>query len=483
MVKRAAPLAALWLGACASVPPHSAEPQPIGTAAVASARSLESAAGADWPAEGWWARYGDPQLDALIAEGLRNAPDVAAADARFRRAGALAQQVGAASQPRVDVTGQVQEQKQSLNLGYPPEFQSNLPRGWNDGGQVAAQAGFDLHLWGRNRAVLAAATSELQAARIDARQARLTLAVGIASAYFDLDRLGAERETRVRELASADSSRKLLAQRQANGLETRGSVATAAAQAATARGALNQIEELLILRRHQIAALIGAGPDRGLAVTRPMLSAMSARELPADVTTELVSRRPDVAAARARVDAASSRIKVARAEFYPAIRLSALLGFQSLGLETLFHGASSFGQVGPAFALPLFRGGELRGRYRGARADYDAAVASYDGAVLNAYRETADAVTAVTMTAQRLADARAAMVASQDAFAVASARYRGGLFSYLDVLQVEDRLLASQLAHAAAEAAVRNADLALVRALGGGFSSAAAANPKEAPYG
>ncbi len=481
--RRYAPLALLLLAGCAAIPHLGPKPEPLAADRIAAERSLAASPAEAWPGEGWWEAYGDPQLDQLIAEGLRNSPDAVAAEARFRNAGALAQQAGAATLPRVDVTGQVQEQKQSLNMGYPEAFQAFLPRGWNDGGQVAANLGFDLDVWGRNRAALAAATSEVRAAAIDARQARLMLAVGIASAYIDLDLLHAVRDIRARQLEAAAASRKLLAQRQANGLETRGSVSTSSAEAANARAALSQAEETLALRRNQLAALVGAGPDRGLAIARPALRAAAARGLPERVTTDLVGRRPDIAAARERVEVAGSRIKVARADFYPAIRLSALVGFQSLGLETLFNKNSSFGQVGPAVSLPIFHGGELQGRYRGARADYDAAVASYDGTVLGAYRETADAVTSARMATQRLADARAALAGSQDAFEMAEARYKGGLSTFLDVLQVGDRLLQARLAAGAGEAAVRNSDLALVRALGGGFAAPQAVNPKDTPHG
>ncbi len=475
--------ATLLLAGCASIPQLGPKPVPLAPAQIAAERSLAPTADAVWPGEGWWSGYGDPQLDALIEEGLRQSPDVAAADARFRRAGALARQSGAALLPRVDVKGQVQEQKQSLNLGYPPAFQAFLPRGWNDGGQIAVDLGFDLDVWGRNRAGLAAATSEQRAAALDARQARLMLAVAITSAYVDLDRLHAERDIRARQLASAEQSQQLLAQRRANGLETRGGVATSVAQLSSSRAALNQAEEAIALRRNQIAALIGAGPDRGLAISRPTLAPAAARGLPEGVTTDLVGRRPDIVAARERVEAAGSRIKVARADFFPAIRLSALLGYQSLGLEQLVNKNSQFGQVGPAVSLPIFHGGELRGRYRSARADYDAAVANYDSIVLAAYRETADAVTTARMAAQRLAEAQAGLAASQDAFDVVTARYKGGLATYLEALQVEDRLLQARLMLSANQTALRNSDLALIRALGGGTPSAQAANLKDMFHG
>jgi NodT family efflux transporter outer membrane factor (OMF) lipoprotein len=467
-------LAALLLASCAPVPNLGARPEPISSAQVAASQTFAGQnivqADAAWPGDGWWKDWGDPQLDALIAEGLANSPDVAAAAARFRQAGAYAQQAGAARLPSLDLQGKVEETRQSLNMGYPAAFQAFLPQGWNDAGQVAANLGFDLDLWGKNRAAYAAATSQARAAALDAQAARLTLASGIASAYADLDRLHAERDLRGRELEIATASAQLLAQRQANGLENRAGVAVGTADVSTARIALSQADEALALRRNQIAALVGAGPDRGLAIARPHLAVAAPRALPGTASTDLIGRRADVLAARQRVEAAAAQIKVARADFYPAVRLDALFGFQSLGLGLLFDKNSQFGSVGPAVTLPVFHGGAIQGQYRGARAEYDAAVAAYDSAVLSAYQQTADAVTTSRMASARLADARAALASSQVAYDVMNARYKGGLATWLDVLQVEDRLLAARLNAAGLEAVVRNADVALVRALGGGFA-------------
>lgn len=469
--------AALLLAGCAAVPQLGSRPEPLAASQVAAGQSLAGGAQGEWPAEGWWQVYGDPQLDALIAEGLAKGPDVAAAQARFAKAAALAQQAGAATLPQLDVKGQAGEQRSSTNIGISdPRIQSLFPTGWRDVGQVSANLGFDLDLWGRNRAALAAATSERRAAEIEAQQARLMLAVAITSAYFDLERLHAERDVRAGELERAITTRKLMGERQVNGLETRGVVAVTEGDLAQARIDLSSADEALAVHRHQLAALVGAGPDRGLAITRPQLAAPSTRGVPDDVTTNLVGRRPDIAAARERVEAAASRIKVARADFFPALRLSAMYGLQSVGLDLLFDKNSQVGFVGPAFTLPIFHGGELRGRYRGARADYDAAVAAYNAAVLVGYREAADALTTSRLVGQRLADARGARDSAQAAYRESQLRYRGGLVTFLDVLNVQDRLLRAQLAVALFEQAARNADVGLVRALGGGFAPATTAS-------
>jgi NodT family efflux transporter outer membrane factor (OMF) lipoprotein len=473
-VRSAASAAAmLTLAACASVPDLGPAPALRTAESVAASQTLGQG-NALWPDEGWWKVYGDPQLDALMEEGLAASPDMAAAAARFRQASAAAQQAGAPLLPSVD------------------------PKGWLGTGQVALDFNFDLDLWGRNRAALAAATSEAEAARVDAQQARLTLTTGVADAYADLARLYDQRAIQQRALDIRVASQKLVTQRQRNGLETRGSVRQADATVASARAALAGIDQSIAVRRHQVAALIGAGPDRGLAIAPPRLGNLAPLGLPAHVTTNLVARRPDIAAALARTEAAAKRIKVARADFFPAIRLSALVGVQSLGyntsftdqsvtgprsfLETLFSKDSLFGNVGPAVSLPIFHGGELRGRYRGARAAFDEAVADYDKTVLGAYQQVADAVTGRRILDQRLMEARAALAASEEAYAIAQKRYQGGLFTYLDVLNVEDQLLAARQSVAELEASAFTLDIALIRALGGGFA-ASGASPKDLSHG
>ena len=485
----------LILAACAAVPKLGPEPVVRSPDSIDATRSF-AAQPAAWPGDGWWRAYGDPQLDQLIEEGLRASPDVAAASARFRRAAGMAQQAGAALLPSADLDASAAATKQSYNMGLPKEF---VPQGWLGTGRVALDLGFDLDLWGRNRAALAAATSEARAAEIDMQQARLALTTGIASAYADLARLYEEAEIAQRTLDIRFASQKLVADRRQNGLETRGSVRQADATVASARAQLAGARMAIELRQHQLAALVGAGPDRGLSIARPHIGQLAPLGLPADVTTNLVARRPDIAAALARTEAAAKRIKVARADFFPAIRLSALVGVQSLGYNTVFNSGSAtgssqsflsnlfekdaiFGTVGPAISLPIFHGGALQGQYRGARATYDEAVASYDRTVLDAYQEVAEAVTTRRTLDQRLADARAAVAASEDAYQVAQKRYKGGLSTFLDVLTVEDQLLAARQSLAGLEASAFSTDVALIRALGGGFAVSDTLS-KDQPHG
>ncbi len=458
-------LALLLLPACATVPN-------LGPAAVvappqsyAAAQTVGPVTGDAWPDTAWWQAYGDRQLDALIAEGLAGTPDLAAATARVRQAEGYAQQAGAVRLPSLDVNGTANATKQSYNNGIPAAF---VPKGWNDTGRIDAELGFDPDLWGRNRAAYAAARSEIAAARLDLAQARLTLSTGIADAYADLAGLYAQRAVQATALDIRQQTTRLTGDRVTGGLDTQAELRQAQSAVPAARADLAATDEAIALTRNRIAALLGKGPDRGLTIVAPA-ARIGLRPLPADITTDLIGRRPDIAAARARVEAEASRIKVARADFYPSFRLSAVLGFQSFGLGNLVNGGSTFGSVGPAISLPIFRGGELQGRYRVARGQYDLAVADYDRIVTGAYRAVADAVVSRRALDTRLAETRQSLVDADAAYGVARLRYEGGLSRFLDVLTAQDRTLQARRAVADLEARAFTLDVSLVRALGGGF--------------
>ncbi|GAA0316944.1 multidrug efflux MFS transporter outer membrane subunit VceC [Sphingomonas oligophenolica] len=461
------------LSACASVPKLGPAPAVAAPDHYASNVSLVSTVPAAWPESGWWQAYGDPQLDALIGEALASSPDMAVAAARVREAEGYAQQAGAARLPILDVSGSASEAKQSYNNGIPAAF---VPKGWNDTGKVSANLDFDLDLWGSNRAAYAAARSEAEAAQLDYAQASLVLSTDIADAYADLARLFAERSVQATALQVRQQTEKLTADRVASGLDTQAELKQASAAVPTARADVSATDEQIALTRNRLAALLGAGPDRGLAITAPAVS-ITSRGIPQDVTTDLIGHRPDVVAARARVEAEASRIKVARAAFYPSVKLSAVIGFQSLGLSNLLKGGSSFGSAGPAISLPIFRGGELQGKYRNARATYDESVAHYDRTVTDAYRAVADAVVSQRALGVRLADSELALTDSQAAYSVARQRYEGGLSTFLDVLTAQDRALQALRTVADLKARAFTLDVALVRALGGGFAAPVATNP------
>lgn len=459
---------AMLLSACASVP-HT-EPlaviKPTGHYDTAQSFSSASVA-AQWPASDWWAAYGDSQLDALMAEALAGSPDLAAAVARVQRADAYAQAAGAARFPSVDGAGGPSVTKQSYNNGIPADF---VPQGWNDAASISATFGFDLDLWGKNRAAFAAARSDAEAARLDYQQTVILLSTNVADSYAELSRLFALRNVQVAALDMRQKAARLVDDRVRSGLDTQAELRQANAAIPAARSDLAATDEQIAITRNRIAALLGQGPDRGLSITAPAVQVM-ARGIPAGVTTNLIGRRPDIVAARTRVEAEAERIKVARAGFYPSVNLGAVIGLQSLGLGNLLKSGSTFGNAGPAVSLPIFGGGMVAGQYRGARASYDEAVAQYDSTVAQAWRAVADAVASQRAVDMQLAESRQSLADYEAAEAIAELRYAGGLSTFLEVLTAQERALQARQIVTALQSRAFALDIALVRALGGGFDA------------
>jgi len=452
----------------ACVPNLGDKPVPRAASSLAATRSLPDQGG-QWPGDGWWKAYEDAQLDQLIAEGLTGSPDIASATARLARAQGLAESAGAALGPSVEAGGNGGKTKQSYNFGIPPDF---VPKGWKNYGVLNLKFGFDLDLWGKNRAALRASLSDRDAARVEMAEARLTLASAIAASYADLARLYAERDVADEALRIQQDTEGLVSDRVRNGIDTQGQLRQAAAAVPAARADLSQIDEQIALTRNQLAALVGAGPDRGLAITRPALSTLVSLALPPSTGIDLVARRPDIVAARARVEAAAERIKVAHAAFYPDISLNGLIGLEALGFGNVLKSGSTYGSVGPAFSLPIFDAGKRSGDYRVARADYDAAVADYDKTLIDALHDVANAVASRNALSSQASDARLSLADSQKAFEISRLRYRAGLSTYLDVLTAEQALIGARRRDADLSARAFTLDVALVRALGGGFAGA-----------
>lgn len=259
--------------------------------------------------------------------------------------------------------------------------------------------------------------------------------------------------------------------RAAEGLNAQADIEESEVRLNTAEAALAESNEWIQLAKNGIAALLGKGPDRALDITQPSLSIRRPIGVPASLDANLLGRIPEVVAARWRVEAAAKRVGVARSEFYPNVNLTAFIGFQSLGLNNLTSSGSDVGAIGPAINLPIFKGGSLRANYRGARAEYDFAVASYDQALTQALHETADALQSLTAVADRSVATSSALAHSKTSYRLTKERYQGGLANYLTVLTAEDALLQARLADAAIHARGYSLDVALVKALGGGFES------------
>ena len=465
-------------GGCAQIPRLDPPPAMQKVDELGSANSFAAPIAA-WPGDQWWHAYGDPELDALIEEALHNAPDLDLAQARLKAAAAQVQGAGATRLPEVTASAEIAEAKQSYDFMVPRQA---LPHGWNGYGAATLNMSYELDFWGKNRAALAAAVSEQRAAEVEIAQTRLILSTSVASAYAGLLHLYTLRDNAADTLALRMQTVALFRQRHQFGLETLAGVRQVEARQAGAKGDLLAIDERIGLQRNAIAALLGAGPDRGLEIPRPKVAWADSLGLPSNLSLELLGRRPDIVAARLRTEAAAHRIDQRKAGFYPSVNLLAFAGFQSVGIDNLFKSASQSGAAGPAISLPIFNTDRLQGQLKGARAEYDAAVATYNGTLSMALREVADATTSRKSLDEELAAARAAVAAAAEAHQMVNSRYEGALATYLDVLSAEDSLISARRSEAELETRALILDVSLVRALGGGFapdsSSTASHNPQ-----
>ncbi|MFL9878245.1 efflux transporter outer membrane subunit [Herbaspirillum rhizosphaerae] len=464
-------LAALTLAGCAQFSDLGPRAEPKATDAYQSSQSLTgtTVGTVAWPDDNWWTVYGDKQLNTLIGEALHGAPSLAVARARLLKAEGVAQQQGAALLPQVSANASLDRMKQSYNNGVPADF---VPRGYNNETRATLDFSYEIDFWGKNRAALAAATSDLEAARADAAQARITLSTSIAAAYAELERLFSQRDTSEAALQVRVETENLFQQRRINGLETEGSVKQVTARRAMAEADLLSLDESISLQRNKLAALAGAGPDRGLQLARPVIDMSKPFNLPKELPAELLGRRPDIVAARLRAESAAKQIKVARAQFYPNVNLSTYFGFQSLGTNLLTQSGSSIGSFGPAISLPIFEGGRLRGQFRSASASYDEAVANYDSAVTQALQDVADVAVSEKALSGRLNKTEEAAHAAEEAYRIVRNRYEGGLTNYLDVLNAQDALLTNLRELSTLRSRMFALDVSMVRALGGGYQHA-----------
>jgi NodT family efflux transporter outer membrane factor (OMF) lipoprotein len=455
------------LPGCAFIPPLKASGEIRPVDSLETTKSFAEPAAA-WPESQWWRDYHDPQLDALIDEALKESPDLTIAAARVRMAGAGVQAVEGALLPQVTADAAVTEEKQSYNYLIPAPA---LPRGLNDYGQVTLEMGWDLDFWGKNRAALSAAITDREAARAEQAEVRLLLSAAVASAYADLAHLYTVLDTAKAALVVREKTADLFHGRQKNGLETLGSVRQVEARVKGAEAEVLALQENITLVKIALAALVGAGPDRALEISRPKIDVNAGPGLPANLALQLIGRRPDIVVARLRAEAAAKRIEQHEAEFYPNVDLMAIVGTQSLRLDNLAKPGSMIGSIGPAISLPIFNRAQLKAGLEGAYADYDLAVAGYNQTLLHALREVADAATSRRLLENQLQTRNQAYQLAKEAHSIASHRYQGGLTTFLDVLTAEDQMLSAQRSLSEMQTRAFTLNVALIRSLGGGYGA------------
>ena len=458
-------ICAAVLSACANYAGISSDKQMAQPQSFATQQSIPSDQG-HWPATDWADQFGDAQLKALLAEALQGSPTLEQARARVAAAAAYTETAKSSTLPKVGASYSFTREQYSGTALIPPPYAGS----WQSENEGLLTASYDLDLWGKNREALKASMSQLQASEADAQVVKLTLTSAIARDYNQLARLYALHDIAQQEVEQREQIDRITAGRIANGLDTEVERKTAQANLASSRATLASFDGSIVTTRYQIAALLGAGPDRGLSIARPTLGIGDEVRLPDNLPADLVSRRPDLVAARWRVDALTHDVKEAKAEFYPDINLSAAIGLDAFGFGRFLTAASRTANAGPAVHLPIFDGGELRAQLKGRYADFDDAVAGYNQTLVTALSEVATQLAQIRSTDTQLGDAEAAQDAARSAYQLALTQYKAGLTNQLTVLNADTNALAADESVANLKMNRRDQQIALAQALGGGYT-------------
>lgn len=435
-----------------------------------------------WPVQDWWKAYGDPQLNQLMDHALATSPTLATARSRLVRAQSAIDLTRSARGLQVNgVANATYGRLTETGIIPPPPFGPGGTYVTQD--LAAVNFGYDIDLWGKNEALIRSADAQLQAATHDRDAARLALTTSIARAYAQLASDYALQDILEATRTQRGSIRKLTQMRVKNGLDTQVESKQAEGTEAALGVDLAQLATSMEVTRLQLAQLVGDMPDAAAKIARPAMQPQPFT-IPQNLPLGLLARRPEVAAQRARIEATVGEAAAARAQFYPDINLSALIGFQSIGLGQLFAAGSLTNSIGPAISLPIFDGGRLRANYAGKTADVDTAVAQYNQSVVNAAQDVAEQLTRVAALGREQAAVTEALSASEEAYRLATLRYKAGLSNNLTVLTVQTQVLAQRRAAADLNARRQGLQIALIRALGGGFvvpDAALSATPAAMP--
>jgi multidrug efflux system outer membrane protein len=448
------------LAGCA-IPPR---PQAPNLPATAPLAGVPTDAGA-WPEPNWWQRYHDDQLDALESHALAGAPTLAVARARFEQALRATDIAKAEGGLDIDANAQLQRQRLSENGLIPPKF---LGFTWYGQGDLNLSFKYDFDFWGRHGAAVAAATDRARAAAAERESAAIMVTSAVADTYFAWQASQA-RLALARDLVDVQThAQAIAAARARREIDSPDLVLQSAAQVAAAREQVAAISGSAQIQRAALAALLGTAPAELLPLAARELPA-AANNLPDNASLDLISRRADVTASRWRVEAALRDADVARDAFYPDISLSALLGLQSIDLDKLFSPGSRVLAIGPALHLPIFDHGRLQARFGASQAALNAAVADYNAAVLEAARDVAVQALTLQQVQARRREHAAQIAAVEDFRKSAQARETRGVTDARPTLAATAEVQRQRDAELQLDVAALSAEIALTKALGGGY--------------
>lgn len=417
-------------------------------------------ASTDWPGTDWWRGFGSTQLDQFIEQAQRNNDDLAAAAARVREADAQARIAGAPLLPQLGAEAAVTRQRAlpagGTTLHTFNEFEPQLT------------ASYELDFWGANRAAHVAALSNAQASRFDRETVRLTVEGAVAQSYFQAQEMHDRLQVAQNNLANAQHILDGLELELRVGTATALDVEQQAAAVATLNASIPPLTQQLSQSLDALAVLLGSQPET-LDATLQSLDSVTPPAVTEGVPSQLLARRPDVAAAEAQLKAANANIIEARAAFFPAVDLTASGGFASAALAGLLTPANRVWAVSASVAETIFDNGAHSGQYQYAKARYSELLSDYHKTVLTALQNVEDALVAVQQTAEQERRQRDAVGRAQRAFDYSQMQMQAGTTNILTVLNTETTLFTSEDVLVQAKFLHLQALISLYQSLGGGW--------------
>lgn len=456
----------LALSAC-SFAPRYARPQVVIPQAFnePAANIWGQAAPADQLKRGqWWALYEDAQLNSLEKRLDSGNPNLTVAYARFAQARALAAEAHSSLFPMVTATGIATRNRQSDNR---PLRSATQPSNYTDEA-IGAGFNYELDLWGRVRNEAEAGTADAQAAAADAESVRLSLHAELADDYLELRGMDAEIKLLSDSAAAYERALELTETRHSGGIASGLDVSRAQTQLDTTQAQLTDRRAHRALLEHAIASLVGT-PASSFSIASAELTA-TIPKIPAVVPSELLERRPDVAAAERRAAATNAQIGVAQTAYFPRLNLLGVAGFEDEGNGPLLAAPNRLWLLGPQAVLTLFDAGRRSAEVTRARAQFDEACGRYRATVLKAFQDVEDQLALLNWLAEEMLEQNAATVAAEHAADLALNRYREGAVNYLEVVTAQTAALQSERSALSLRTQRLQASVRLIRALGGGWS-------------
>ncbi|MCW5138171.1 efflux transporter outer membrane subunit [Burkholderia cenocepacia] len=441
-----------------------------------------------WPAPDWVKQLQDPQLDDLVAEASQHNPDLQVAQARLRIAQAQLQQFDSLT----GLTGTAGATISRARMPKPGDIADVTAGGYRVPVQIFGDPNvspssifvglnYQLDLWGKNRAATKSLMSLRDAAGVEAEQVRLTLAVAIVTVYCQLDQAYAVRDLLQQKLKISQRVTAVLRERTARGLDNAYDASDASIKRSRLLEQIALNDEQIKLAQLQLGVLSGRGPERGLALQRPRVGAFAGGAVPARLPADLLGRRPDIVAARLRVEAAFANADSTRAQFYPDVNLVALGGVFALTPASLFSRDSLAGSVGPAISLPIFDRGRLKAKLGADVAQADVAIGLYNKTVDDALGQVAQLVTSLQTSQTLVAQQQDAVAAAQKIVQIAADRHRRGVLMQKDVDVADLTLIDERTQMIALLGKQRTLRVGLIGALGGGFDAGATVAQAQTP--